>query len=118
MTGSAGPGAAGAFLPFSLRQSGTRPSVYLEVDIMEARIVDLRYRMKSVLEAPDRGEPVTVLYRGKAKARIVPIKMGQRSKLTDHPAFGMWKDRKDLADPVAWVRKQREPRFNLEDFRH
>jgi len=85
---------------------------------MEARIVDLRYRMKSVLEALDRGEPVTVLYRGKAKARIVPMKSQKRGRLQDHPAVGMWKDRKDMADPVAWVRKLREPRFKLDDFRH
>ena len=25
--------------------------------------------------------------------------------------FGMWKDRKDMADPVAYIRKMREPRF-------
>jgi prevent-host-death family protein len=40
---------------------------------MNASIVDLRYRMKDVLKALDRGEPVTVLYRGKEKARLVPI---------------------------------------------
>jgi len=35
---------------------------------MNATIVDLRYRMKDVLRAIDRGETVTVLYRGKVKA--------------------------------------------------
>ena len=39
---------------------------------MEASIVDLRYRMKDVLRAIDRGETVTVTYRGKEKARLVP----------------------------------------------
>ena len=37
---------------------------------MKATILDLRYRMKDVLRAIDRGEPVTVLFRGKEKARL------------------------------------------------
>jgi antitoxin (DNA-binding transcriptional repressor) of toxin-antitoxin stability system len=40
---------------------------------MNATIVDLRYNMKHVLRAIDRGETVTVLYRGKARARLTPI---------------------------------------------
>jgi antitoxin (DNA-binding transcriptional repressor) of toxin-antitoxin stability system len=40
---------------------------------MKATIVDLRYHMKDVLSAIDRGETVTVLYRGKEKAKLIPI---------------------------------------------
>jgi hypothetical protein len=29
----------------------------------------------------------------------------------DLPFFGMWKDRKDMADPVAYVRKIRQNRL-------
>ena len=83
---------------------------------MNASIVDLRYRMKDVLRAIDRGETVSVLYRGVEKARLVPVgldheksaPLGARAK--DQPFFGLWKDRDDLADPVAYVRKIREPR--------
>lgn len=83
---------------------------------MKASIVDLRYRMKDVLSAIDRGETVTVLYRGKEKAKLVPITAKKSSKsskdeLRKHPYFGMWADREDMKDPVAWVRKMREPRF-------
>jgi len=78
---------------------------------MKASIVDLRYRMKDVLKAIDRGEPVTVLYRGKEKAKIVPIKSEKpKTKLEDHPFFGMWADREDMKDPAAWVRKLRSKR--------
>jgi len=86
---------------------------------MNASIVDLRYRMKDVLRALDRGETVTVLYRGKEKAKLTPItpdsaKTGKHlPKVEDLPAFGMWKDREDMADPAAWVRKIRRPRFIL-----
>jgi prevent-host-death family protein len=74
---------------------------------MEARIVDLRYRMKDVLRALERGETVTVLHRGKPKARIVPIDDDKRVKAEDMEAFGMWKDREDMKDPAEWVRKIR-----------
>ncbi len=82
---------------------------------MKATIVDLRYRMKDVLSAVDRGEPVTVLYRGKPKAKIVPILEKRKgAKISDHPAFGMWKDREDMRDPAAYVRKIRRGRvFDL-----
>ena len=80
---------------------------------MKASIVDLRYHMKDVLRAIDRGETVTVLYRGKEKAKLVPIESRPEKpmKSTDHPAFGMWKDREDMKDPSAWVRKIRRSRF-------
>lgn len=81
---------------------------------MKASIVDLRYRMKDVLRAIDRGETVTVLHRGKEKARLVPLEKagrGELPKAEDQPIFGMWKDRDDMADPTAWVRKLREPRY-------
>jgi prevent-host-death family protein len=74
---------------------------------MEARIVDLRYRMKDVLRALERGETVTVLHRGKPKARIVPIEGDDRVRASDTEMFGMWKDREDMKDPVEWVRQQR-----------
>lgn len=79
---------------------------------MKASIVDLRYRMKDVLRAVERGETVTVLYRGKEKARIVPIEAAKpEMKIRDHPAFGMWADREDMKDPAEWVRKIRAPRY-------
>ena len=75
---------------------------------MKVTIADLRYRMKDVLGAIDRGESVTVLYRGKEKARLVPIAAKSAvSKPSDHPACGMWADREDMADPAAYVRKIR-----------
>ena len=83
---------------------------------MNATIVDLRYRMKDVLRAIERGETVTVLYRGKAKAALIPIPppLGASGKGTpktaEQPLFGLWSDREDLIDPVSWVRKLRQPR--------
>ena len=78
---------------------------------MKATIVDLRYRMKDVLSAVERGESVTVLYRGKPKARILPIAKNPGGNLAESEVFGMWKDRKDLRDVPGYVRKLRQGRF-------
>jgi antitoxin (DNA-binding transcriptional repressor) of toxin-antitoxin stability system len=76
---------------------------------MEASILDLRYRMKDVLRAIDRGEAVTVLYRGKPRAMLSPLSKGKLPKISSLPGFGMWKDRRDMKDPAGYVRK---PRFS------
>lgn len=78
---------------------------------MNATIVDLRYKMKDVLRAIDRGESVTVLYRGKARARLTPIAVpGATPKTREQPLFGLWKDREDMSDPASYVRQLRLPR--------
>ncbi|MGA2592726.1 MAG: type II toxin-antitoxin system Phd/YefM family antitoxin [Bryobacteraceae bacterium] len=79
---------------------------------MKASVVDLRYRMKDVLKALDRGETVTVLYRGKEKARLTPIAGEIKERLVCQRAFGMWKDRADLKDVPAYVRQLRRGRFD------
>jgi hypothetical protein len=38
--------------------------------------------------------------------------------VTDDPAFGIWRDREDMADVAAYVRKIREPRFNRDGSRN
>ena len=38
--------------------------------------------------------------------------------VTDDPAFGMWRDREDIADVPAYVRKLREPRFRADGSRN
>ena len=52
---------------------------------MNASIVDLRYNMKDVLRAIDRGETVTVLYRGKAKAKLMPMRSPRKPPAADRP---------------------------------
>ena len=56
---------------------------------MKASILDLRYRMKQVLQALDRNEEITILYHGKEKGVILP--RGQKKNMTaaKHPFFGM-----------------------------
>ena len=79
---------------------------------MEASVLDLRKKMKKVMSAIDRREHVTLTYRGKRRAVIVPWTETKKKtvRTADLAAFGMWADRADMADPVAYVENLRKPR--------
>ncbi len=79
---------------------------------MEASVLDLRKRMREVMSAIDRHERVTLTHRGRRRAVIVPLTEARQSKIrvTDLPAFGMWAERSDMTDPVAYVEELRKPR--------
>mgnify|MGYP006312515025 CR=1 FL=1 len=59
---------------------------------MEAKVVDLRYRMKDVLKALSRNERVSILYHGKVKGVILPVGQTGPKRVREHPFFGMYKD--------------------------
>lgn len=81
---------------------------------MEASFVDLRKKSSEILRALERNEPVTVLYRGKPKAIMQPVGSGgNKARVADQPAFGLWADRKDLADVDEHVRKLRRGRNHV-----
>lgn len=82
---------------------------------MKASIVDLRRRMREVLQALDRNEPVTIMYRGKQKALLVPVAQGEpaATPLREYEAFGIWKDREDLQDVDEFVSTLRRGRYAL-----
>ena len=73
---------------------------------MEASIVDLRYNMKRVLRSIERNESVTILYRGKKKAVLMPAAEPSRSsqKVADHPFFGMSKDQEPVEEVMDRLR--------------
>ncbi len=81
---------------------------------MQASILDLRRRMPEVLRALDRNERVTIFYRGKERAVLVPSRSAvaktAKRKAAHHPAFGMWADRQDLVDVALHVRTLRRGR--------
>ena len=79
---------------------------------MEITAKALRGRVKDVLACLDRGESVTITYRGKPRAKLVGVDAGSRTESGggDFPAFGMWSDRDDLADVEAHVRNLRAAR--------
>ena len=64
--------------------------------------------MKEVLIALDRNESVTIFCRGQEKAILSPIRQPTQKSVRDHATFGMWRDRKDMADVDAHVRDLRK----------
>ena len=74
---------------------------------------ELRSRVGEVLACLDRGETVTITYRGKPRAKLVGIEQGNElptRATSSFPAFGMWKDHDDLDDVEAHVRSLRADR--------
>jgi len=72
---------------------------------------ELRFHTKELLESISRGEEVIITFRGKPYAKLVPIKKTKKNSGDTKELFGIWKDRTDLEDVGAYVRKIREARF-------
>ena len=75
----------------------------------------LRAHLGAVLARLDRGESVTITYRGKPRARLVALPTESAAEANEMPAFGMWQDRDDMADVPAYVRDIRKPRPDAGD---
>lgn len=78
---------------------------------MNATVLDLRKNMKDVIAALNRNEKVTLSYRGRKKAVIIPCENKEATSASEHSAFGMWKDREDISDVDNYVRTLRKGRF-------
>lgn len=79
--------------------------------MMKISLHDLGRRVNEVLLALDRNESVAVYFRGKEKAILTPSHQRTERSVSDHTAFGMWRDRKDMADVGAYVRNLRKGRL-------
>ena len=78
---------------------------------MVATAKDLRYHSRAILHAVSRGEEVIITFRGRPRAKIVPlekppVKSGEPSRL-----FGIWKDNPKVADVERFIREVRRGRF-------
>jgi hypothetical protein len=61
----------------------------------------------------------------KSAAALVTVRIEEEAPaamtdafVTDDPAFGIWRDREDMADVAAYVRKIRQPRYNRDGSRN
>ena len=72
----------------------------------------LRVQSGRILSQVNKGLDVTITYRGKPSAKIVPIiqKTPLDTKNTEDLLFGIWKERKDLNDVDQYVRNMRKGR--------
>ena len=81
---------------------------------MKATILDLRRRMNDVLKALNRNEPVTIFYRGRKKAVLLPAdhEGGNGESCRSSEAFGIWSDHTGTDDVETYVRGIRRGRFD------
>ena len=79
---------------------------------MNLTVTELRRHPNRVMDMLIHTREITVTRYGKPIAIIqrMPRRKPSLEEMKKHPAFGMWKDREDMKDPVAWVRKIRRPR--------
>ena len=78
--------------------------------MVKATAREMRYHLKSVMEAVERGEEVYITNRGKIKARIVRARTTKRATEQENPFVGMWRDREDMKNVAAYVRRIRKGR--------
>lgn len=77
---------------------------------MNATAKDLRFHSKELLDTVNRGEEVVITYRGKPCAKLVPFSETAKEESANE-LFGLWKDREEIRDVDAYVRKIRKGRF-------
>jgi prevent-host-death family protein len=77
---------------------------------MNATAKDLRFHSKELLDTVNRGEEVVITYRGKPCAKLVPFSETVKEESANE-LFGLWKDREEIRDVDAYVRKIRKGRF-------
>jgi hypothetical protein len=69
----------------------------------------------------DRLAQATQTADGRVTVRIEeeqpPAAPAEESFVTDDPAFGIWRDREDMADVAAYIRRIRAPRYNRDGSR-
>lgn len=77
---------------------------------MKATAKDLRFHSKELLETVDQGEEVIITYRGKARAKLVPIKKRKSATKDKNDLFGIWKDNDSVKSVDEYVRELRKGR--------
>ena len=74
---------------------------------MEVTAKDLRFKLSMLFDLLNKGEDITITYRGKSRAKLVRCDTPVRQEKSD-ALFGLWKDRKEDVDTM--VRELRKGR--------
>jgi prevent-host-death family protein len=81
---------------------------------MEVTTKQLRIQPGRIISQVNNGQEITITYRGKACAKIIPIKIENRKNINleeiDNELFGMWEGREDMEDVEQYVRNMRKGR--------
>jgi len=67
---------------------------------------DLRFNVSMLFNLLDKKEEITITYRGKSKAKLIPFE--DSKKIKDDSLFGIWSDRDENVD--EYVRDLRRGR--------
>jgi prevent-host-death family protein len=71
----------------------------------------MRFHSKEILDAVSRGEEVVITFRGRPKAKIIPLRDIRPSKEAPARLFGIWKDHPGVDSVNGYIRKIRKGRF-------
>ena len=80
---------------------------------MEVTLEDLKIQGDEIISHIGEGYDVTIIYNGKAYAKIIPLDNGNINMEfndSENELFGLWKDRTDLNDVDLYVRRMRQGR--------
>jgi len=79
---------------------------------MEISTKQLRVQPGRIISQVNKGLDVTITYRGKPSAKIIPISKKETIDIddTENQLFGIWKDRKDTNNVDQYVRDMRTGR--------
>jgi len=76
---------------------------------MQATFKQLRHETGAVIRAVERGEKVTVTYRGRPVAEMTAVEQGTCA--AEDKLFGIWKDNKAVASVDEYMDNVRKGRF-------
>ncbi len=68
---------------------------------------DLRFKISMLFDVLTKGEDITITYRGKPKAKLVPFEKDTNDEKSD-ALFGIWKDQEGEVDDL--IRSMRQGR--------
>jgi prevent-host-death family protein len=78
---------------------------------MEVSTKELRIQPGKIIDQVVNGQEVTVTFRGKALAKIIPLKKRIHSTDNDETSiFGLWKDHEQIENVEDYVRGLRKGR--------
>ena len=82
---------------------------------MQVSTKQLRIQPGRIISQVNNGQEVTVTYRGKPSAKIIPIKTGNKVILEkeENELFGIWKNREDLENVDLYIRNKRKAKQML-----
>jgi len=71
----------------------------------------LRAEPGRIISQAENGQEITITYRGKPRAKIVPLAAKKNNpEENDNELFGIWKDRKDMKNVDQFIRDKRKGR--------